>query len=229
MISVVYTLGKSSMWSNNELRYSLRSIDNHLKGYGHVWIIGEKPDWLTNVNHKPATDHKNAVPDFNIMSKLVGAVIEPEISDTFLFMNDDHYLLQDVQADQYPYYYQGTIGQHVKKRGHDGYGRRCENTEKSLKARNLPTKYFDVHYPILYQKDLFMKNVFRKYGNEKDGMILKSLYANALHIEGTEIKDCKVPHLPLNDLPCFSTYPTVSRKAQQFLREKFPEKSKFEL
>lgn len=230
MTDVVYALGKGSMWSNNELRYSLRSVEKHLKGYGQVWIIGEKPSWLTDVKHIPASEPKGSVPDTNIMGKIAIACRNEQISDTFLFVNDDHYLLQDVQADQYPYYYNGTIAQHVKKRGHDGYGKRCENTQKSLENRGLPTKYFDIHYPILYNKKHFLQQVVNQYDTRlKDGMIIKSLYANALQIEGTEVKDCKVPHLLLNDLPCYSTYPTVSSKAQQFLREKFPEKSKFEL
>lgn len=228
MIHIVYPLGKGSTWGNNELRYSLRSVEKHLKGYGEVWIIGEKPDWLTNVIHVPISDPKIGIPDTNIMRKLM-AFCGHDV-EKFLYMNDDHYLLRDIDAETFPYYYHGTIAEYVKKRGHDGYGNRCENTQKSLESRNLPTKYFDIHYPMLMNKTDFMQQVVQHYNPElRHGMVIKSLYANALNIEGTEIKDCKIPPAPLTDQPCFSTYPTVNNKTAQFLREKFPQKSNFEL
>lgn len=230
MTDLVYVLGKGSLWNNNELRYSLRSVEKHLSGVGRVFIVGECPPFLTNVTHIKASDDKKAIPDTNIMHKIWMACSNPEISETFLFLNDDHYLLQDFEADKFPYYYHKTIVEYVKKRGHDGYGKRCENTQKSLENRNKSTKYFDLHYPILYSKTAFIKHVVNAYDHsKKDGMILKSLYANGLQIEGTEIQDCKIPHLLLKDLPCYSTYPTVSAGAQKFLKEMFPNKSRFEL
>src|SRR5690349_20419873 len=115
-IDVVYPLGKGSRWKNNEIKYSLRSVEKHLQNYGKVFVIGEKPNFLANVNHIPAED-KHPIPDSNIFEKLKTACETKEISDTFLFFNDDHYLLEDFDAEKFPYFYHGTMAEYIKKRG----------------------------------------------------------------------------------------------------------------
>lgn len=230
MIDIVYTLGNGSTWNDNEIRYSLRSVQKHLSGFGRVYIVGKLPDFLTNVIHIPVDDERKGIADTNIMRKLKIACENPNISETFLFMNDDHYLLKPFEADKFPYYYSGTISQYIRTRGADSYGRRSMATKNSLEDRSLPTKYFDIHYPILYNKKAFLKDVVGQYQQAyPDGMILKSLYANAQRIEGVEIEDCKKPFPLVHKLPCFSTFPRVNAGTYRFLNDQFPDKSRFEL
>ena len=40
-MDVVYILGKGSVWKDNEIRYSLRSIEKHLTGFDRVFIVGQ--------------------------------------------------------------------------------------------------------------------------------------------------------------------------------------------
>lgn len=226
--SIVYVLGKGSKWKNWEIRLSLRSIQKHLKNYGQVFVVGEDPG-LKNVIHIPAKD-PHPIPDSNIMHKLTIACKTPEISDTFLFANDDHYLLSDFEADKFPYFYSGTLEEYIKKRGRDGYSNRVNNTLQSLTERNLPTKFFDIHTPILYKKDLFLKHVTEQYDLKKrDGMVLKSLYANAIQAQGVETQDGKLDKLPLRDMKIVSTMPKVKYSIQRYLFEQFPEPSKWEV
>ncbi len=228
MTSVVYALGKGSRWANQEIKYSLRSIEKHLKGMGEVWIIGEKPEWLQNVNHIQVKD-SHAIPDTNIMLKIKTACQTPEVTDNFLFINDDHYLLADFEADKFPYFYCSTLEVYLKRRQSDSYGRRAGNTYKLLKEINLPTKHFDIHYPILYNKKAFIETVVDKYDmSKKDGYVLKSLYANGLNIEGTEVRDYKLQTTPPKGCQVFSTHPRVSGAIYRFLEYKFPTKSMFE-
>jgi len=228
MISVVYTIGKGSRWNDYELLFSLRSIQKHLKGIGEVFIIGECPDFLTNVNHIPAKD-PYAVPDTNIMLKIKTACETMEVSEDFLFMNDDHYLMTDFEADKFPYFYCSTLEVYLKKRAGDGYGRRARNTRTSLLERGLKDKHFDIHYPILYNKKAFIEQVCDKYDmTKKDGFVLKSLYANGLKIEGIETKDFKLNVPPPKNCQVFSTHPRVSGAIYRFLEYKFPSKSMFE-
>ncbi len=44
-IDLVYILGKGSKWSDNEIRFSLRSIEKYFD-YRKIFIIGEKPESL---------------------------------------------------------------------------------------------------------------------------------------------------------------------------------------
>jgi len=107
MIDLVYTIkANDSTWEDNELRYSLRSIEKYLSGVGQVFIIGDCPDFLTNVIHIPATDEENREwKDRNIYRKLLIACNDVRISENFLFVNDDHYLTQPFEAGKFPFYY----------------------------------------------------------------------------------------------------------------------------
>lgn len=225
MISVVYALGNKSRWQNNEIRFSLRSVEKHLKGFLDVWVVGERPDFLRNVNHIPAPDPYD-VPDRNIMEKIKKACENPGVSDPFLFFNDDHYLLADYQAEEFPYYYDMPLQEKIAKRGMDNYGQRMQNSMKHLQRLGKPIKNFDIHTPILYQKQAFLDNVCSLDWTITQGYVIKSLYANSLNIDGAYLKDCK--HNYPVDTPLYSTFPKVPANIQKFLLEKFPNPSKFE-
>lgn len=229
MIDVVYPIGKKSYWNDQELRFSLRSVEMYLSNVRNVWIVGRVPEGITNVNHIPAQDPDH-IPDINIMHKVLKACEHPEISDTFLFMNDDHYILQPFQADKFPDFYFGSLEDYTKRRAADGYGNRARNTLNHLKAKGLQTKYFDVHYPILYTKQGFIDHVVNQVDIKKPhGFILKSLYGNGMKLEGTPIdKDCKSDKAPSQKADCFSTQPRVSGAVYQFLKYRFNGPSRYE-
>jgi len=228
MIDVVYTVKKGGSRSDDkELMYSLRSIEKHLKNYRNIYIIGHKPDFIQNVIHIPAED-QSPIPDTNILRKLYLACDNPDISDSFLFFNDDHYLLHDFDAPTFPYYYCSTLKEYLKRRARDGYGTRCTNTMKYLQGQKLPTKHFDIHYPIIYEKAKF-KQCFERIPPIYNGYILKSIYANTLNINGVEIRDCKYTNPPTKKDICYSTHPKPTSNVWKFLEERFPDKSKFEI
>lgn len=228
MIDIVYPIGKKSYWNDNEIIFSLRSVEMYLANVRNVWIVGRVPEGITNVNHIPASDPHN-IPDMNIMEKVAKACEHPDISDTFLFMNDDHYILQHFDAEDFPSFYFGTLEEYFKRRGADGYGIRARNSMNLLQSKGLPTKYFDIHYPILYQKQAFVDHVVKAVDiNKPHGYVLKSLYANSLNIEGTYARDCKFDKAPPSKADCFSTQPRVSGAVYQFLKYRFPNASKYE-
>ena len=224
-MDVFYPLGIGSQLSNFELKMSLRSVEKHLSNYGDVWIVGEKPDWIQHVNHIQFPD-LNGIPDFNIMKKTEQALWQV---DRLLFFNDDHYLLDSFDAEQFPYFYHDTLEYFVKKRGLDFYGKRANNTLKHLKRQELPTKFFDIHTPIIYERAPFFENVLSlPWELSKEGFVLKSAYANALKIEGTEQKDSKSRFPPFVPVNVFSSTSKPTKNVQKFLTDMFPKKSKYE-
>lgn len=228
-MDILYVLGKGSIKGDIELRFSLRGIEKHLRDVGTVWIVGECPKWLQNVNYIPFHDDRNRPPDYNIMRKIEYFCERLEDPASFVFFNDDHYLLSEFTADDFPYFYQGSLVDYVKLRGPDGYGRRASNTLKYLQANDLPTKYFDIHTPIVYNKEAFLKTVTNAVDwQTPDAFIIKSLYANSLKIEGTESKDFKINTLPPPNCQIFSTFPHVKSAIWRFLQEQFPDQSKYE-
>jgi hypothetical protein len=111
-MDIIYILGTGSKWQNNEIRYSIRSILKHCQDLERVIIIGEDPGFYhynDKLIHIPTADtaHKEA----NIWKKVLKAAGTPEISDPFLFINDDHFMLKPFNAAVYPYYTKGDLAE----------------------------------------------------------------------------------------------------------------------
>lgn len=79
----------------DELRYSLRSLATNADGlFRKVWIVGEPPEWATNLEQIPHRDRPGKMEDFR--ARVTAATAHPGVSDTFLLMNDDFYLARPV-------------------------------------------------------------------------------------------------------------------------------------
>lgn len=195
MTSLVIPLATGSTASRwgEELRYCLRSAEKHLKGYGEVFIVGEAPVWLKNVTVIPATDHDKAYyKERNIFQKVILACQDNRVTDDFLFMNDDHFLLRDFAAGEFPYYYDGTIGDQTNRT--DPYAQSAANTEDLIEDFGFP--YFDVHCPILYNKRQFSRWMGTVDWNKKYGYCIKTLYCafNSIDVleDHRKIADLKI-------------------------------------
>lgn len=194
MIDVVYSLGSGSHHNNIELFYSLKSVEKFLTDFRKIYIIGEHPGFDANYFHIPIIDiGRNR--EERIKNKILVACNHPDISNDFLFMNDDHFFTKPIQAPTLPYYHDGNIATRYKdyrKNGH--YKRALLNSLMALAEKNYGLRYFDVHTPIIYNKDAFIKVMDMYDWNLKDGFVVKSLYCNTLQIEGEHLADCKINH-----------------------------------
>lgn len=100
MIGVYYPYFKeAATW--DELRFSLRSLEKHLKEEFTVYLVGDKPDWIKNVVHIP---HKrdDVVYEGMVLTdanrKLELFIDHPSIPERFIRMNDDIYLIDDISV-----------------------------------------------------------------------------------------------------------------------------------
>lgn len=191
-LDLVYVLGSGSIHKNIELRYSLKSVERFMTGYRNIYVVGEHPGFEGNFIHIPYPDEGRNKQD-NIKRKLVAACQHPDISESFVMMNDDYFLLKEVDASQMPFYYHGNVAmafRRKRKQGH--YKRALQNTINELSFRDLPLRYFDVHAPMIINKYRFLEIINSFNWNERDGYVIKSVYANSLKIEGTPYDDCNV-------------------------------------
>lgn len=199
MTDIVYVLGNGSPWLNNEIRYSLRSVEKHLTNYGRVYIVGVLPEFLTGVHHIPFDDI-NICKETNICNKILRACDEESIGNPFLFFNDDHFLNADFDADTFPYFYKSDMAMPLQVlHQHNIYRQSVLRTARYLYDNNLPTKYFDTHTPILYDKDKFKSIMRAQDWTNRFGHVIKSLYCNSLHIEGILAPDCKINYEDTKD------------------------------
>lgn len=238
MIDLVYPLGFGSLWNNNELRYSLRSVEKFLTGYGNVYIVGERPEWVGNIIHIQADDTGRSRPEM-IMRKILKACQEPGLSDNFLFLNDDFFFLQPAEAETMPYLYDCTLAEAIEKKRKGGpYKQALANTQHVLGCNRKPGLHYDIHTPVIYNKREFPR-VMNSYNWDRFGMVVKSLYCNSVGVQEEQYPDCKI------DQPCetegqlkalipdrmlFSVGDNaVNDVFKNYIQKLFPTKSKFEL
>lgn len=253
-IDIVIPLGKGSTWHNNELRYCLRSIEKHLKGYRNIYIVGEFPSFLL--------EHVNAVaesgqprdsyvvpvfvpdesphnPAKNIFNKLIAACYDQQLSMEFIYFNDDYILTQDIDAATLPHYHKEHSLKESAGRIQQGntFRQALENTAKALEAKGFAIKNFDVHIPMRMNKENFLK--LQQYDwRVPYGYTAKSLYANSNAIEGEFMCDCKISqglsteeiNSRVNDRFVFSYGDAgLFGDMKQWLKDHFPKPSVFEV
>ncbi len=193
-IDVVYVLGTGSGWNNNEIRFSLRSLEQNLKNFGKVFIVGDCPDFLQNVIHIPAKDiFSPAVnADGNIITKVLAACNDQRLSDDFLFINDDHLILKPITAANVKPLQKGDMSTFDASYWQLNFWRgRLKRTMKVLLENNLSTLHFDCHTPIVFNKHMFIDVVNRFNYTDDIGYTMKSLYGNIMYPDGPFLSDQK--------------------------------------
>lgn len=195
-MDLVYVLGTGSKWQNNEIRYSLRSVHKYFTGFNKVVIIGHKPSFLTNVLHIKCPDAHPGSTVFkerNICHKILRACAEGQISDRFLFMNDDYFFMRPVDVKSFPVYHKGKLEDSFGDKKRDNpYRHSLRNTYNILKALDCPTLHYDSHVPIIYHKKKFIWAMGNVNWDVEYGYTIKSLYANQCGLGGEYLEDCKL-------------------------------------
>lgn len=232
--SIVIPLGLGSRWDNRELRFALRSVEKHLTGYGDIFLIGERPAWLQNVIHIPATDgDKTYDKERNIFAKIMLACNDDRVTENFLFMNDDHFLLQGYEADKFPFYYDGLLSDKMTV---TDYKYTVRNTQDWLLGAAVD--YMDIHCPIIYNRKKFEWCVPSADWSKPYGYCIKSAYCYINGIVGSP----RYPDLKLNEpLPATRIKELITGRAWfsmgdrareggmlQVLQELYPAPSKYE-
>ncbi len=241
VIDIVIPLGTGSYWENNELRYCLRGIEKHLSNYRNIYIIGSKPDFLNNgvkgheIIHYPFVDRHNH--ERNIYEKIKFACAIEGVSENFFFMNDDHFIIDKIDAPTYPYYFKSTLTEKITNRvRNDGY---CISMRNSRDV--LPTEkqiYFDIHTPIVYNKEKFLNTVGKIDWNRGMGYVIKSVYCNMNEVIGEQYSDLKIKGSKklsylkdrINGRHVFSIADSaVNSDLKQLMDELYPNRSAFEI
>lgn len=236
MEDLVYILGTGSTWSNNEIRYSLRSVEKYFDPLGErkVFVIGEKPEWMINVFHIPLKDEAQSKTS-NARAKYLAASEHPEISDDFILMNDDFFFLKEMT--QIPNYIRGTLLSSLKNhRNRSGYYYdSLKATRERLQELGVAEPLdFSVHAPIVFNKKKLAEAILQM--GTKTPYLLRSAYGNLEKIEGLKTEDFKANNMRefhqqmKRDAEFLSINNTILREERfkKFLREKYPDQSKYE-
>lgn len=212
-MDAVYILGRGSQASNEEIRHSVRSLDYHMLDLDRVFVVGEDPGFLPSAIHIPCDD-THAEGWKNTYRKVLAACADERVSDTFLLMNDDFFMLESFMGKEWPFYAikganGGTCGAHA----------------------------FQIHAPMQIEKALFLKVPFST--DQKACRSWRSFYANFCHIAPTLIDDTIVfKGSPAGDYKAqtkgkafFSIGDEVMQEQDflSFLHDLYPDPSRFEM
>lgn len=228
---------KCSLWRGREIIFSIRSLEKHGENYGRVIIVGSKPTLLNDKIIHISQEDIGPFKEKKIYEKLLTACRSEIVSDPFVFFNDDFFLVKKIDFTKLRFYYSDNIRNKIlHRRKEDTYKRALKNTRDALFLREYPEKYFDIHYPMYYHKNKFIR-VMQKYDwDVRAGYVIKSLYANSLRISGKPKKDFKIyiEHNKsrireiISQTDLFST-DNITRAMAELLNELYPGKSSYEL
>jgi hypothetical protein len=238
MIDIVYPMGRGSVWQDNELKYSLRSISMYLKNMGKVVIIGHCPEWCKPDIHIPLDDlHLNI--SRNIKDKIYRAAKDERITEDFMVFNDDYFFLRETDITDYPFYYKCNLEYTVGPANQgNAYQKYAQTTYDLLKAKGLTTFNYDTHKPIIYNKAKFIEIADAHSWKGTHGPIIKSLYCNVLGVTGVPEHDCKINHPHVTEVwrriiqgkEMISIGDrALNRSFKELLRELYPSKSPYEI
>jgi len=220
-MDILYYIGSGSHHGNRELMYSLRALEKHCQDIDDVWIVGNKPHFLNN-RIKYLWVEDSGLWWQNAYRKTMAA-IEAGISEEFLLMNDDFYMLKDFSAAKYPYYHRGEISDNPE----NSYQRVITNTKKILQGSGLPYKHYGVHCPMRINAEKY-KQLARFYTSVDNPVSARCLYGN-LFCKGKKVSDCKSSAIKLNVTGCWSSKDWISGDVFAELEKMFPAPGKWEL
>jgi hypothetical protein len=151
-----------SRHGDEELRWSLRSLERHAPWIEKVWILGDRPAWLADdaaaVEHVPhaavAWIPNLTLPVRNTFLLMLLAAIHPRIPAEFVWLCDDYVLLDDLSPDE------ARVARYVEdldtqsaNRGTGLYKEALWRTYDLLVARGLLRLNFETHAPLVLTKE----------------------------------------------------------------------------
>lgn len=183
MIDVIIPYRTDTAYGGIELHYCIKSLRKHLKGFGRIITVGGSHKLADgNIPFKETSTRKQ----WNIISKIKAACDCPDISDPFICMSDDIYLLKDLQVSDIKYWHNGLLTSQIRS------GQYAHYVRNSITIG--ATHNHDIHAPIVYHKEGFYKRVhswFTQDGNSfKSDYLIQSLYC--INEPGEYMDDVKI-------------------------------------
>lgn len=250
-MDIVYLVGEGySKCKNNELRYSLRSIEKYGKNVDRVYVVGYCPDWLSDEVIKiplgqEYLKHSGIIEKHhNILKTILYVIDNTDIGEDFLISMDDHFYIKETDFDNYPIYAKIVAGDTqitTTKNPPTNYGKFMLKTKHLLETFGLPTYFFTLHRnmhvfrdTVKQCRDLLENFIENGVAFEHIAFLLNYRYKQNpfqfKSVKDTKIKSKNDWHkVNADTTEVFSTYDFESGSELDILiGSLFPEKSKYE-
>ena len=190
LLDVVYVVRPGT--NNESLRYSLRSLVN--MPHGNVYISGGQPEWLHGTRGVVKDVGDMELPDqedSNLNLYLAAGV--PEVSENFIFMNDDFFIMEPItELDDF---HQGSLDAKIASyrtdnRFHQAYS--LITTKRELIKRGLGPDLlsYELHLPMVFNKAKLM-GMFNSWQEPLFALRPRTMYGNLYNLKGVNTSDAK--------------------------------------
>src|SRR5215204_2904524 len=136
-----------------ELRFALRSLCANLS-HDKLWLVGDRPSWVTGVGYLPRkqdSHHKT----LNVRRNMLLACATPDVSETFIYSNDDFYVLDhEPDLNVYRLTIDHLMAYFESQGPLMGHGRTVLRTGNYLRTLGIeePLAFDSLHWPQVFEK-----------------------------------------------------------------------------
>jgi hypothetical protein len=170
---------------NEELRYSIRSVAKIFPN-ARIWVVGGKPSWYSG-NYIEVVQSKSKYA--NAHNNLVAICKSKNISESFILMNDDFFILKNFELDEV--FNGGLLLDKIDRYSsvpESKYTRKLIDTYQQLLAIGIDNVLdYELHVPMAMEKEK-LSFVIKKYPN----LLWRSVYGNLYSLGGNQIMDVKI-------------------------------------
>lgn len=163
-----------------DLALSVRLARKNLKNLGRIFVVGGSPRGVEGIEHIPFADPNVANREANMTRKCLLACHLSRISDPFIFMSDDQFILKEADAAKMQLRFKGDL---EDGRVETVYGQKTRETYLELRRLGLPTLNFNTHWPVPIRKEAYiaaLRLVPWDVEVPAGGILCRSIYGNSL-------------------------------------------------
>lgn len=188
---ILIPVGAGSAHDDLELRFALRTIERFAIGWRRVFVVGRIPEWLRETDRivRVAKGEARGNKAFRIAAKVLWACKHLPLTATFLFWNDDYFLLNPIDVRGIPPHFHGD----TSRPDSTGWRAMLDRTGRALRAAGYPSRHYDLHIPMPIERDRFIATREWWEASRQHALTMKSLYGN-IHCtdEAQPARDAKV-------------------------------------
>lgn len=160
----------------DELRMALRSLHKFLRFGVNIVVIGDREEWMSDevtvIEHDCVSDN----PQVDVVEKLKLAIAADEVTEKFIWSNDDIYLVAPVMLAHFEVpKNKGFLRPELYK------GIYKENMLRTVDLlSDFPKLDFGTHTPVVYEKQKLV-DMFERFPElNAGGYLISSVYFNTL-------------------------------------------------
>lgn len=162
--------------NSEEIIWSIKSVRKNLK-HDNIYVVGDDPGVDGVIIIQPKKKWWSRLSKFHDqVNKYLTAAEHPDISEDFVVMNDDFFIMDPWK----PYtYHRGSLKKHIESRvAHDPYRRSLEATRRYLDAQGKSSLSYELHTPMVFNKHKLRSLLYSIDMGINPCYQIRSLYGN---------------------------------------------------